>query len=100
MVEMAPGQFMQIILEIDSRDPDDWCSVNLDTVFDDLDLDVFGAPEPVRVRPQHHRADIRLTGRVVAQEDAERPAWADAHVGRPAQIGAPTPQIEGFPTDG
>jgi hypothetical protein len=73
LVEVAPNNYVEIILEIRHGDPDSGCDVEITNRSDDP---VFVADllEPIRMTTAY--ADIHLRGRVISREEAERPSWA------------------------
>lgn len=78
VIEVAPNQFFQYILEIRHGDPGDRCEIAVER---DGDLLVTGADllEPSRYQTTTGwRADLHLTGRIISREEADRPSWAPA----------------------
>lgn len=83
VIEVAPNQFMQFILEI--RHGDDsagGCDISLNRNYETVH--VAEHLSPMRAY-EWTIADIRLRGRVISQEEAERPSWAQTAQG---EIGA------------
>lgn len=76
VIEVTPGHFVEVILEIRHGDPDDLAQLNLgragyEAVYDAAWID------PMRWEARGPlRADIHLIGRVISRQEADRPRWA------------------------
>ena len=77
VVEVAPNQFYEFILEIRHGDPGSTCEITLESTLGDP-VCVGEYLEPIRyIGPRTTYADIHLRGRVISKEEAaQRPSWA------------------------
>jgi hypothetical protein len=75
VAEMAPNQFVKIVLEVDDSRFDHEAIFGMESGTQAVTFADYS--QPLRyVASRETTATIRLVGRVVSQEEADRPAWA------------------------
>lgn len=80
VIEVAPDQFYEFILEIRHGDPSDLAEVDLTWLSGEA-VTTAEQLDPSSFVPSAIQGDIHLRGRVISKEEADRPSWASAPQG-------------------